>query len=256
MVHKRGLTHLEMHTMEIPKHVSDRLASGLRRFQPVLHAAKSRDVGECDTAMIVTDMLAEVFGYAKYDDITREHPGRGKTCDLAMKIGGEIQSLIKVKPIGSELRDDHLEHTLDYATHRGVEWVVLTNGQHWKAFSVSLSTPTCMEIFLDLDVLAIAPHDEAAIASLFLLAKEGIEPSSLAARGERSRARSRFNLAAIVLSAPVIGTIGSEVSRLFPGVEMSGEEIREKLVYEVLKRDVLDGDKASEARRLVARVPG
>jgi len=59
-----------------------------------------------------------------------------------------------------------------------------------------------------------------------------------------------------VLSAPVIGTIGSEVSRLFPGVEMSGEEIREKLVYEVLKRDVLDGDKASEARRLVARVPG
>jgi len=48
--------------------VADRLSAGIRRFQPVLTAAKSRDVNESDTAIIVTDMLADVFGYDKYSD--------------------------------------------------------------------------------------------------------------------------------------------------------------------------------------------
>jgi hypothetical protein len=52
--------------MPIPKKVADRLAAGLKRFKPVLESAKDRDVNESDTSLIVTDMLAEVFGFDKY----------------------------------------------------------------------------------------------------------------------------------------------------------------------------------------------
>ena len=58
--------------MALPAKVADRLASGLKRFQPILTAAKSRDVNESDTSMIVTDMLADLFGYDKYSEVTRE----------------------------------------------------------------------------------------------------------------------------------------------------------------------------------------
>ena len=70
----------------IPKKVADRLAGGLKRFKPVLEAAKDRDVNESDTSMIVTDMLAEVFGFDKYAEVTREYAIRGTFCDLATKI--------------------------------------------------------------------------------------------------------------------------------------------------------------------------
>ena len=50
--------------MAIPKKVADRLSAGLKRFKPVLESAKARDVNESDTSMIVTDMLADVFGLA------------------------------------------------------------------------------------------------------------------------------------------------------------------------------------------------
>ncbi len=53
--------------------------------------------------MIVTDMLAEVFGYDKFSEVTAEHAIRGTYCDLATKLDGTVQSLIEVKAIGLEL---------------------------------------------------------------------------------------------------------------------------------------------------------
>ena len=52
--------------MAIPKKVADRLSTGLKRFQPIISAAKARDANESDASMIVTDMMAELFGYDKY----------------------------------------------------------------------------------------------------------------------------------------------------------------------------------------------
>ena len=52
--------------MAIAARISDRLAAGLKKYQPVLASAKSRDVNESDTSLIATDILAEVFGYDKY----------------------------------------------------------------------------------------------------------------------------------------------------------------------------------------------
>jgi hypothetical protein len=50
----------------IPKRVEDRLSAGVKKYQPVLAQAKSRDINEADTAIVLNDLLAEVFGYAKY----------------------------------------------------------------------------------------------------------------------------------------------------------------------------------------------
>jgi hypothetical protein len=52
--------------MAVPKKVGERLVAGIKEFQPILAAAKARDVGESDTVTIVEDMLAGVFGYDKY----------------------------------------------------------------------------------------------------------------------------------------------------------------------------------------------
>ena len=39
----------------IPKRVEDRLSAGIKKYQPVLAHAKSRDVNEYDTVAIVND---------------------------------------------------------------------------------------------------------------------------------------------------------------------------------------------------------
>jgi len=42
----------------IPARVESRLIAGFKRFQPILAAAKARDIGESDTVTIVTDRLS------------------------------------------------------------------------------------------------------------------------------------------------------------------------------------------------------
>jgi predicted type IV restriction endonuclease len=239
--------------MPIPKKVADRISSGLKRFRPVLESAKDRDVNESDTSMIITDMLAEVFGFDKYSEVTREYAIRGTYVDLATKIDGKLQTLIEVKAIGVTLRENHIKQAVDYAANQGVEWVVLTNGQNWKVFSVSFSKPISADLVLELDILDMSPNDEDAIEDLFLLSKEGIQRSGLDNYNDQLRARNRFNLAAIILNDSVLHTIRRELKRLSPDVRISVEEIRDALCHEVLKRDAIEGEKAVEAQKSVAR---
>ena len=58
---------------------------------------------------IIVDILAEIFGYDKYSEITSEHAIRGTYCDLATKIDGVLQFLIEVKAIGIDLKEQHVK---------------------------------------------------------------------------------------------------------------------------------------------------
>jgi predicted type IV restriction endonuclease len=120
----------------IPKRVEDRLIAGVKKFQPVLALAKSKDVNESDTVAILNDLLADVFGYAKYFEITSEFSIRGTYCDIAIKLDNKIVVLIEAKAIGSELKDSHVKQAIDYAANQGVDWVVLTNAAHWRIYKV------------------------------------------------------------------------------------------------------------------------
>lgn len=124
-----------------PSKVTDRIASGIKRFQPILASAKARDVGESDTVTIIVDMLSEIFGYDKYSEITSEHAIRGTYCDLAIKVEGNLQMLIEVKAIGTDLKEPHVKQAIDYAANQGVEWVVLTNGLVWRVYKVTFGKP-------------------------------------------------------------------------------------------------------------------
>src|SRR6266850_5691960 len=150
----------------IPKKVIERLTAGLRRFQPVLAVSKSRDDGEADTVMIVTDMLADVFGYDKYSEVTAEYAIRGTYCDLATKLEGAVQALIEVKAIGLELKDQHVKQAVDYAANQGVDWVILTNAVHWRVYNVTFAKPIGQELVIDIDFCGLNSRSSQDLNSL------------------------------------------------------------------------------------------
>lgn len=239
--------------MAIPKKVATRLADGLKKFKPVVESAKDRDVNESDTSMIVTDMLADVFGFDKYTEITREYAIRGTYCDLATKVEGKLQTLIEVKAIGVDLKDNHTKQAVDYAANQGVEWVMLTNGNTWKVYSVSFSKPISADLVLDFDILDLDPKADDALEALFLLSKEGIQKSGLDAYNDQLKVRNKFNLAALLLSDSVVHVVRRELKRIAPDVRISIEQIRESITHEVLKREVTEGEPAAEAKKLIAK---
>ncbi len=237
----------------IPKKVSERLVAGIKRFQPVLSGAKARDVGESDTVTIIVDMLADVFGYDKYAEITSEYSIRGTYCDLATKIDGALQTLIEVKAVGIDLKDSHVKQVVDYAANQGVDWVLLTNGIKWRVYRITFAKPIEHELVIEIDFCALNARSERDLESMYLWCKEGWVRSVLSEYHTHKQALSRFFLGAIVLSDPVVEVIRRELRRVSPEVKIEVENIRAVLTNEVVKREVVEGDSAAAARKKIAR---
>jgi hypothetical protein len=240
----------------IPSRAATRIATAIKRFQPILESAKNRDVNESDTVVVVTDMLSELFGFDKYSEVTSEHAIRGTYCDIAIKLDGKLSFLIEVKSAGSELKDQHVKQAVDYAANQGVEWVVLTNGVCWRAYRIGFSKPITNDLVLELNMLALHHRKGDDIEQVFLLSREGWNRAKLGEYGDQKEAVSRYSIAAIALSDPVIRVIRRELRRLSPKVKVTDRDIRAVLENEVVKRDAIEGDRAAVARKAVARANG
>lgn len=240
----------------IPKKVAERLVAGVKRYQPVLAAARSRDVGEADTVTIIKDMLADVFGYDKYSEVTSEFSIRGTYCDLGIKIDGRLETLIEVKAIGLDLKDQHVKQAVDYAANQGVDWVLLTNGIVWRIYRLVFAKPIDQELVLELDFCAMNPRSQSDLELLYLWCKEGWQRSVLGEYHTQRQALSRFYVGAMIQADPVVDVIRRELRRLSPDVKIDADQIRDVLVNEVLKREVLEGEKALEAKRKISKAAG
>lgn len=239
--------------MNIPKKVQERIVSGLKKFQPLLISAKSRDVGEADTVTLIKDMLDEVFGYDKYEDITSEHAIRGTYCDLAIKIDGQLSLLIEVKAIGIDLKDQHIKQAVDYAANQGLDWVILTNGLDWMVFNVLFTKPIQHELVLRTSIDSLSHRNIKDLQTLFLLCKEGWKKSALGDFKRQKQALSKYLVAAITASEVVTDVIKRELRRVSPDAKIDSDALKKVLLEQVLKREVIEGDEAADAKKIVSK---
>lgn len=239
--------------MALPKKASERIAVGLKKFQPIVQAAKARDINESDTVVILTDMLQEIFGYDKYSEISSEHMIRSTFCDLSIKLNGELELLIEAKAIGIELKDIHVKQAVDYAANQGCDWVVLTNGSCWRVYHVLFKKPIEHELVVSFDLLSLSHRASSDIETLGLLAKEGWQKAHLGEYHSQKQALSRFALGAMLLGDSILDAMRREIRRVAPEVKVTNEEIRSALMTDVIKREVIEGEKAEQAKRLVSR---
>lgn len=238
----------------IPSKVQERLIAGIKRFQNILTSAKSRDVNESDTVTIVTDMLADIFGFDKYSEITSEYVIKGTLVDLAIKLDGKLEMLIEVKAIGSGLRDAFIKQAVDYAANEGAEWVMLTNGVMWQVYKISFGKPVSHDLVLEIDFMNLNSKKSDHLENLYLLTKEGLGKSVLGDYHTQRQALSRFLIGAVVLSEPTLDVIRRELRKISPDVKIDNDQIKGVLLQEIIKREVMEGEKADEAMKKVVRL--
>lgn len=238
----------------IPKKVVERYMKSVPRFQNILKTARDRDLNEADTVSIVQDILAEVFGFEKYLEITGEYAIRGTFCDLAIKIDEKVQYLIEAKAIGLSLKESHIKQAVDYGANHGVEWVVLTNGIIWELYKIRFERPIGHQLVSSWNFLELNARKNEDQEKLFLLSKKGISRGAREDYYKRLQSVNRYVIGAVVLSKPVVEGIRRDVRRLSSGLMIQVAEIERILRDEVLKRDVIEGDEATKAFKAVRKL--
>jgi hypothetical protein len=238
----------------IPTKVQTRLTAGIKKFQNVLKAAKTKDRNESDTVTIIMDMLSELFGYDKYSEITSEYAIKKTYCDLAIKIDNKLRFLIEIKAIGLDLKSDHIKQVVDYGSNQGVDWVILTNGTNWKVFKIIFGKPVENELVYEFDFMALNAKKPADIDLLYYVSKESLGKSALEDYRLQKQTLSKFYIGQILITEPILDCIKRTLKKLSPDVKVSTDEIREVLILDVLKREVFEDEKAEEARKKVNKI--
>ena len=239
--------------MAISKKVTERIITQLKKYQPVLADAKDRDISESDTVVIIADMLADVLGYKKYIEITTEFAIRGTYVDLAVKVGPEVRFLVEAKAVGVSLKDAHIKQAVDYGANHGVEWVILTNGIIWQIYKVNFAQPISKTLIYEVDLLQTTPRNQKLLECLGNLSREAFTQSSMAAFCQQQQVTSRFSLAAILVSAPILKSLKRELKRISPHIKIEEDTLKSTLQSEVMKREVIESDEAKQALNFIKR---
>ena len=232
----------------------ERLTAGLKKFQPIVRAARDKDINESDTVMIISDILADVFGYDKFNEITSEFAIKKTYCDLAVKIDGKPRLLIEAKAAGLDLKEQHIKQAVDYGSNSGIEWVILTNAVTWKVYTIVFGKPIVAELVYEFDFRELNAKKQHDLEMLYYLSRESISKgnkSSLDEYRAQQQFVNRFTVGQILLTDPVLDVVRKTLRKISADAKVPNEELKKLILGEIIKREVLDDEKAADARKKV-----
>ena len=233
--------------------IQERIKAALRRFKPLLKAARERDAGRADTATLALDLLSELFGYDRYSEITSELDNKESVFDFSIQTEGQPRMLVRVSPIGMAPDDRYLLATAQYAQMNGVDWIIMTNGIAWQVHHVEDVGANAPEtpVVLAFDLLQMQPGREAHLGTIHLLTREGHEKAGLSHFKLRLEMTNRHYLGAMVLSDAVVASVRRELQKLNPDLRVTPAELRENLAKGVLRPDIVQ---SNETRSLMVHL--
>ena len=233
--------------MSVSAKVDARISAELKRYKSILAKAKEKGVTESDTSTIVTDMLHDVFGYEKIENITTEHRIKGTYADIAVMVDGKINFLIEVKSIVTALKDQHVRQAVGYCANEGIEWVILTNAAIWRLYRVQFSQPIEKILVSEIDVLDCDPKDDHIIDCIGCLSIEGFTKEDIAAFAQERAIASKFSIAAVLMGDAMVDSLRKEIWRL-SRARLDPDDIRERMQNEIIRPELTTGDDADIAQ--------
>lgn len=239
--------------MKLTKKTEERIKNSLGKFQKVLAIAKDRDLNESDTVSIITDMLAEVFGYDKYLEVTSELAIRGTYCDLAIKLNGKFEYLIECKAVGIDLKDNHLRQAIGYGANKGIQWIILTNGIDWQVYKLKFEQPIQWELVARFNTLAVTTKNERDVEKLAILTKEGVEKNFREELYEKIQCVNKYILGQLIMAEPVLSALRRELKKLSDGINVEEAELTTLLRGDVIRREILD-DTSEDVQAAASKV--
>lgn len=240
--------------MAISKRVIDRISAQLKKYQVILEDAKSRDVNESDTVAIISDMLADVLGYKKYVEITSEQVIRGTYVDLLVKIGEEERFLVEAKAVGISLKDMHVKQAMEYGAHKGIEWVVLTNGVIWRVYKIHFTKPIDQTLVFECDLLQPGIKITQHVECLSILSREAFSPTSMATFYQQKQITSKYSVAALLLSTSMVGALRKELRKIDSKIKVDDDYLRSCLMNDILKRELIDSEEGKQATEFLKKI--
>ncbi|MDQ7052504.1 MAG: type I restriction enzyme HsdR N-terminal domain-containing protein [candidate division KSB1 bacterium] len=242
--------------MKRSKRIQSRLQQHLPALQQGLQELIKRQANERDTVSFVRQVLAELFGYDHFKDITAEFLKDGRFCDLAIRFDDQVHILCEVRAVAMDLTENHLSEVIRAGMPLQVNWYVLTNGREWQFFRLRGEQLSKYDRLLDFDFLELQASDAGRCLPLYLFSKESVLQNEHERYYRDFRRINRYVLAALLLEPGSLQRLSRAIRRLLPDVRFDEAYLREILENEVLQETVLVRARSDEIQSWLAERRG
>lgn len=116
--------------------VKDRRVTGIKKFQPALSSAKTRDANKPDIVTLVADPLEILFGYDKYSEMTSDYI----LCVTPADLPRNFHKFLYFMPVVSR-RAGRLAVTGRGRAQQRIEDTTNSRAADWKRARVSVFRP-------------------------------------------------------------------------------------------------------------------
>lgn len=193
----------------------DRVKTALPKVIKPIRALLERDAVEADTRMLVTDVLCDVLGFDKYEDLTAEYQVKGDFADIGVRVDKQLKAFVEIKRVKQDLNRSHLRQVESYALREGVLWAILTNARQWDLYRVEpvAGQQSELTLVLSIDLLRDEQSAKERAELFFLLTREALQKHVLDDHWNSVQATSPKALRDILLSESVLDEVKKELWR-------------------------------------------
>lgn len=208
----------------------ERIKKGLRRMNGVVERAIRDEYKEADTRKIVSLMLEDYLGWDRFANVTAEQMIGSRYADYVVRNADEELFVVEVKQIGLKLKETHLNQARQYAVDEGIDWIILTNGDEWRAYRTEIDgkIPVTKHVFtVRLSDSDMKPAEKAEL--FYLFSEEANRKKEIEDYYQRRIALSGENLADHILSDDVINKLRVSLKN-GTGQKLDNSEIAQALI--------------------------
>jgi hypothetical protein len=220
------------------------MSLGLKKY--VTHVqnlvAKGKAGTEEDARIIINDILADVLGYDKYNDLKTEFKDKNGILDYVVKLSEgplakkkeRFDFMIEAKAAHIELKENHVNQALTYCLTANIDFFMLTNARDWHLYKVNKSKAK-NEAALIWEVNLNSGDDiDSLVDEMYVLSKHSYIEEKWNFISDHSKATDMGDIMAIIYSDKFVKNICKSLKDIHD-VKIVDEVIREILNDKVFK---------------------
>ena len=133
--------------LKTPSRMKKVLSSEIKKFKPLVQnlISRGKESSEDDARILINDILSDMLGFDKYNELRTEHREKNGRLDYVIKCTegpnankeSSFDFVIEAKACHINLNDNHINQTLAYCLTMDIRFFVLTNVAEWKLYFVN-----------------------------------------------------------------------------------------------------------------------
>jgi hypothetical protein len=223
-----------------------KLLSSIKKYRKKYLVGKYSELDESGTRLMINSFLTDILGFLSIEEVKTEYMIRGTYADYVTQVNGKRYFIVEVKAMGLELSQKHLRQAVNYAANEGIEWALLTNGQHFNFYRIIFNKPIDYRKVFSVD-LSDMRQFRVAVENLQYMTKQLILRKGLEHLWDKCAALEPSNISRLLYSKYIINFLRRQLRKTHKS-KFSDDEIK-GVITRVIEEQVKSTNPQRKRRR-------